>query len=149
MKMLLVASAGGHLSQLIALRHLWEEHERRWVTFDQPDALTALDGEIVATAHSPTTRNLHNAVRNLRLAWSLIGAWGPDVIISTGAGVSVPFFVAARCRGIASVFVEVYDRITQPSLSGTVCYALADQFCVQWSEQTAFYPAAVLIGPTL
>jgi hypothetical protein len=47
------------------------------------------------------------------------------------------------------VFIEVYDRIDSPTLTGRLCYRLADRFLLQWAEQQRFYPRGVVIGPLL
>ena len=65
---MLVASSGGHLSHLLELQGFWRDHRRVWVSFDMPDAISRLDGEEVVWAYRPTTRNVPNLVRNLRLA---------------------------------------------------------------------------------
>ena len=62
------------------------------MTFDKPDARTRLAGERVHFGHHPTTRNLPNLVRNVGLAWSVLRRERPDVIVSDGAGLAVPFF---------------------------------------------------------
>ena len=111
MKVLFVCSSGGHLAQLHDLEPWWQHHERGWVTFDSVDATSLLVGERVIWAHHPTTRNLMNALRNLRLAFRLLRRDRPDVVISDGAGVAVPFFLVAKALRIATVYVEVYDRI--------------------------------------
>ncbi len=147
MKLLLVASTGGHLSQLVELRDWWSRHEREWVTFDKEDARAALQGESVWHAHHPTTRNLPNAARNAALAVDILRSTRPDIVVSTGAGVAVPFFAVARLLRIRTAYLEVYDRITLPTLSGRICYPISDAFMVQWPEQQAAYPRSVLVGP--
>lgn len=149
MRLLLVASAGGHLAQLLNLRELWQAHERSWVTFDLPEVRAELAGEDLWWAHFPTTRSLANAVRNLAVARRVITTVKPDVIISTGAAVAVSFFLVARMHGVRTVFVECFDRITMPTLSGRLCYPLADVFAVQWDEQRRHFPDAVNIGALL
>lgn len=149
MKLLLVASTGGHLAQLLALRDWWQQHERRWVTFRKPDALGALADEYVTWAYHPTTRHLGNAVRNFGLAVVALLRHRPDIIVSTGAGVALPFFVVARLLRIRTVYLEVFDRIEQPTLTGRLCYPLSDAFCLQWDEQLAMYPQGVVVGRTL
>lgn len=148
-RVLLVGSNGGHLSTLAALRPWWEGHDRLWVTFDKLDARSTLVGERVVWAHDPTTRNIPNALRNLRLALTLIPRWRPTVVVSNGAGVAFPFFVVARLLGIRLVFIEASERIETPSLTGRMCYPLSDLFLVQWEEQLRMYPAARLIGRIL
>jgi beta-1,4-N-acetylglucosaminyltransferase len=146
MKVLLVASAGGHLAQLALMRDLWEKHERHWVTFDKADAHSTVDGEHVTWAHHPTTRNLPNLARNTRLAWRLMRSYRPDLVLSTGAGVALPFFAIASLLGIRTVYVEVLDRVEHPTLTGALCYPLTDLFALQWPEQRRSYPDGKVIG---
>jgi len=148
-RVLLVASTGGHLAQLMELRPWWADLQRTWVTFDKADARSVLQGEDVVHAYHPTTRNLANAVRNLRLAERLLSVITPQLVVSTGAGVAVPFFLAARRRGIPTLYLEVYDRIDSPTLSGRLCRPLSTAFCVQWEEQRSLYPGAELVGNVL
>lgn len=146
MKVMLVCSSGGHLAQLYQLRPWWRQHDRTWVTFADAQAQSLLKGETLVPAFAPTTRNIPNAVRNLGLAIRLIRAERPDVIVSDGAGVAFPFFLVARAHRIRTVYLEVYDRISRPTLTGRLCYPLTDLFLLQWPEQIAHYPRGRLIG---
>jgi beta-1,4-N-acetylglucosaminyltransferase len=68
------------------------------------------------------------------------------VVVSTGAGVAVPFFAVAKLLGIRTVYVEVFDRVDHPTLTGAICYPLTDVFAVQWPEQQTSYPEGKVIG---
>lgn len=148
-KVLLVCSTGGHLTQLLQLRPWWAEHDRAWVTFDKADARSHLAGERTWWAHHPTTRNIPNALRNLVLARRVLRTERPDVIVSDGAGVAVPFFLLARRMGIATVYLEVFDRVASPTLTGRMVRPVTDLFCVQWPEQQQHYKGSIVIGPIL
>jgi UDP-N-acetylglucosamine:LPS N-acetylglucosamine transferase len=148
-KIALVGSSGGHLAQLWRLQSWWREHDRVWVTFDTVDAVSLLGGERTVWAFHPTTRNVPNALRNLRLAWTVLRGERPDVVVSTGAGVAFPFFVIGRLLGVKTVYLEVYDRIDSRTLTGRLCHPIANLFCVQWEEQRRLYKRAHLIGPLL
>lgn len=143
---LLVGSSGGHLAQLVPLAQLWIPSNRTWVTFDTPDAVSILADEDVVWAHHPTTRNIVNLLRNLRLARRMLKADRPDVIVSTGASVAISFFLIARFLRIPTVFIEVYDRIDTRTVTGRVCRRLASLMCVQWEVQQRLYPDAEVIG---
>lgn len=147
MKIALVGSAGGHLAHLLMLRAFWGHHDRFWVTPDKPDARARLSSERHYLAYGPTWRSPRAAVRNLSLAVRVLGQERPDVVVSTGAALAVPFFIEARRRGIARVFIEVYDRLERPSLSGALVAPLASAVVAQWPEQLEAYPDAVLLGP--
>jgi UDP-N-acetylglucosamine:LPS N-acetylglucosamine transferase len=146
---LLVGSSGGHLTQLWALRPWWQNGERTWVTFDTPDATSLLADEQTVWAHYPTTRNIPNLFRNTLLAWKTLRRIRPDIVVSTGAGVALPFFVFARLLRIPTAYIEVYDRIDSTTLTGRLCRPFATVMCVQWDEQKALYRNAVVIGPLL
>jgi UDP-N-acetylglucosamine:LPS N-acetylglucosamine transferase len=146
MKILLVCSSGGHLAQLLALRSWWERQERLWVTFETPDAVSLLSGERVVWANHPTTRNIPNLLRNLRLAWKVLRSYGPRAVVTDGAGVGFPFILVARALGIKTIYLEVYDRIDGPTLTGRLCYPLSHLFLLQWEQQKRHYPRGVVIG---
>jgi UDP-N-acetylglucosamine:LPS N-acetylglucosamine transferase len=149
MRAALVASSGGHLAQLHALEPWWRDHDRLWVTFDKPDSRSLLARERVVWAYHPTTRNLVNLVRNAFLAVRTIRRERPDVVVSDGAGVALPFFLAGKLFGAKTVYVEVYDRIDSRTLTGRLCRPFTDLFCVQWEEQRRLYPRSELIGTLL
>lgn len=146
-KVLFVCSSGGHLSQLLQLEPWWSQHDRRWVTFPLSDAESKLADEHMIPAYYPTTRNVPNAIRNMVLAWKVLRRWRPDVVISNGAAVAVPFFVAARLFRIPTVYLEVYDRIDSVTLTARLVRPFTTKFCVQWPEQQALNAGSVFVGP--
>ncbi len=149
MKALLVSSQGGHLTQLLALRPWWSRHERLWVVPPTADVEERLLGEELVWSHHPTTRNVGNLARNANLARKVLDEFRPDVVVSTGAGVAVPFFWQARRRGAATVFIEVYDRVDSKTLTGRLCRPATDLFLTQWDEQQAMWPGSVMLGRLL
>ncbi len=143
---LLVGSSGGHLDHLVRLEPWWRSMERAWVTFDLPDARSRLAEETTYWAYYPTTRSAKNLVRNLGLARRVLREVQPDVVVSTGAGLAVPFFAIARSMGIATVFLEVFDRVSSRTLTGRLCHPLSTRFLVQWPEQERMYPGSINVG---
>ena len=149
MRILLVASSGGHLAQLLSLRPWWGDHTRQWVTFDTVDARSLLADEDVAFGHSPTTRNVPNLLRNARMARRVLAEFHPDIVISTGAGIAVPYFWLARRYGARTVYLEVIDRIDSPTLTGRLVYPVTDEVLAQWPDQVEHYPGARVVGPVI
>lgn len=131
---LLVCSTGGHLLQLYALRDAWKDVPRAWVTFDKSDARSLLADERVLYAYGPTNRSLKNLARNLVLAWRLLRQLRPKVILTTGAGVAVPFAWLGRVFGARLVYVESLTRIDRQSLSCRLIAPVADRVYGQWPE---------------
>lgn len=131
---LLVASSGGHLSQLYELRHGWPRQDRLWVTFPTPDASELLARERVVYAHHPTNRHIPNLLRNAVLAARLVQRARPAVLVTTGAGVAVPFAYAACAFGVPVIYVEGLGRVHDLSLSARLSAPAISRLFVQWPE---------------
>jgi UDP-N-acetylglucosamine:LPS N-acetylglucosamine transferase len=131
------------------MKSWWEKHDRFWVTSKKEDAIFLLKDERVYWAYYPTPRNLKNLIRNSLLAIKVLLKERPDIIISAGSAVAVPFFYFGKLLGSTIVFVEVYDRISTPTLTGKLVHPIADIFVIQWEEQKKFYPKGVLLGQIL
>lgn len=148
-EVLMVTSQGGHLAQLLALEEWWSTKQRVWVAPPTTDVADKLADESVVHSHFPTTRNALNTWRNLRLAWQVLRRLRPGMVISAGAGVTVPFFLAAWLLRIPTVFIEVYDRVDTATLTGRLVRPFATRQFVQWRSQLDVYPDATLVGPLL
>jgi UDP-N-acetylglucosamine:LPS N-acetylglucosamine transferase len=143
---LLVCSTGGHLLQLVSLADAWSGLAHAWVTFDKSDARSLLEGDRVYYAYGPTNRNIPNLLRNVPLAWRLLGSLRPRAIVTTGAGVAVPFAWLGRLRGARVVYVESFTRIDGPSLSCRLIRPVADRVYVQWPELAERLPGSRYLG---
>lgn len=143
---LLVCSSGGHLLQLRSLSGAWAGYSRTWVTFDKSDARSLLRDERLVFAHGPTNRSIKNLLRNLFLAWRVVRRVRPRVVLTTGAGVAVPFCWMARMHGARVVYVESFTRIDSVSLSARMIAPIADRIYVQWPEALPHLPRARFVG---
>jgi UDP-N-acetylglucosamine:LPS N-acetylglucosamine transferase len=147
-RILLVACPGGHILQMLALKPAWEDLDHRWVTLEAADTKYLLDPEDTVFANGPTARNIPNFFRNLRLAWKVVRRYRPDVILSTGAALAVPFFVVGRLLGVRLVYVESFTRVQRPALTGRLVYPLTNVFFVQWPTSSrrkrAIYAGSVV-----
>jgi beta-1,4-N-acetylglucosaminyltransferase len=149
MRALLVCSPGGHLQQMLALKPAWGGLEHSWATLHGPDSDLLLADEDVDFCHGPTNRSLIKLLRNLPLAWRILRRRRPDAILSTGAGLAVPFFFIGRLLGIRLVYVESVTRTRSISLSGRLVYPLAHRFFAQWPEAAAELKRAEYAGAVL
>ena len=61
------------------------------------------------------------------------------MIISCGAAVAVQFFYIGKMMGAKLVYIEVFDRIDKPTMTGKMVYPIVDKFVVQWKEQKNVY----------
>lgn len=146
MKIALVGSSGGHLTHLKLLKSFWEKNDRFWVTFDKQDAQNILKKERRYNAFFPTNRNIKNLILNTFLAFKILYKERPDLIISSGAAVAVPFFYIGKLFGCKTIYIEVFDRIDKPTLTGRLVYPVTDRFIVQWPEMKKVYPKSIDLG---
>jgi beta-1,4-N-acetylglucosaminyltransferase len=142
---LLVCSPGGHLQQMLALEPAWGDRDRTWVTLSAPDVDELLANEEVVLAHGPTNRSIRNLLRNTFFAWRLVRRVRPRAILSTGAGLAVPFLLVGRLLRVRVVYVESLTRVDSVSLSGRLVYPFVDEFFVQW-PQAARRPRMRYVG---
>ena len=146
MKVCLVGSSGGHLTHLYMLKPFWQDKERFWVTFNKEDANSILEGEQVYHCYYPTNRSLKALLINTRLAWKVLRKERPDVIVSSGAAVAVPFFYLGKLFGMKTIYIEVFDRFDKPTMTGKMVYPVTDRFIVQWEEMKQVYKKAINLG---
>lgn len=148
-RVMLVCSPGGHLLQLLSLEPAYQDLATTWVTLEGADVEHLLAGREVLFAHGPTNRSLVKLLRNVPFAWRAVRAHDPDVIVSTGAGLAVPFFVVGRLLGRRLVYVESLTRSETLSVSGRLVYPLADRFFVQWPQLARRHRKARFEGSVL
>lgn len=146
MKICLVGSSGGHLTHLYMLKPFWDNRERFWVTFDKEDARSLLKDEKMYSCYYPTNRSLKALIKNTVVALRVLCKEKPDLIISSGAAIAVPFFYLGKLFGAKLIYIEVFDRIDKPTMTGKLVYPIADKFIVQWEEQKQVYKKAVNLG---
>jgi UDP-N-acetylglucosamine:LPS N-acetylglucosamine transferase len=147
MKVCIVSSCGGHLTEVRALRPAYERYEHFYVLNDRALLPPDMEGKTYFIAHSERDAlffvNLAEACRILRRE-------RPDVILSTGAGPAVPFALVGRhLFGCKILFVETVTRIQRPSLTGRLMYRLAHDFFYQWEGLRRFFPEGRMGGPLL
>lgn len=133
MKVALIASNGGHLTQVLQLLDAFEGHDIFFVTY-----FSTRDDEIrsIAPVHF-----CHNVVKRPYIfLWNIIWSFfilvkeKPEVVFSTGSEIAMPFFFWAKLLRIRSFFIETWSAVNVVSTTGRFVYRLADVFWVQWPE---------------
>lgn len=127
----LVSSRGGHLYQLYALRSWWKRYPRYWISGTGADADSLLRNEETYYGYFPETRNPWNAVQNFLLALRLFSRRRPCLVVSCGAGVAPPVFLAGKLLGCGLLFIDSVSFVRTPSLSARLVSLLADKVLVQ------------------
>lgn len=142
-KLGLISSKGGHIYQLVQLEAFWKEYGRFWITDQGQDTSYYLKKERVYFGFFPDSRNIINGLKNIFLAIKIFKKEKPNILISTGAGVALPFFVIGKFLFKTKlIFIEPYDFVQYPSLTGRIVYSFVDLFLIQHDIQKKWYPKA-------
>lgn len=136
MKVALVCSHGGHLSELLELADAYARHETFFITYDAPRT-RALAGSKYLLRNIGFNGVLM-AIATVQIFFILLRE-RPRVILSTGAEIAVPAFYLACLLGIRTIFVETWTRVRSPTLAGRWVYPVASAFFVQWPELLSCY----------
>jgi UDP-N-acetylglucosamine:LPS N-acetylglucosamine transferase len=145
-KICIVSSCGGHLTEVRALMPAYGPYDHVYVLNDRALLPDDMQGRTLFITHSERDWKF---LVNLWEAWRILRAERPHVILSTGAGPAVPFALVARWLGIRILFIETITRVTAPSLTGKLMHRLADDFYYQWPGLARFFPRGTLGGPVL
>jgi UDP-N-acetylglucosamine--N-acetylmuramyl-(pentapeptide) pyrophosphoryl-undecaprenol N-acetylglucosamine transferase len=98
--------------------------DSHWVTFDSEQSRSVLAGRPVTFVPYITPRGYVATARAVRALSRVIRHVQPAAVVSTGAGVAISAFLAARRAGVATHYIESVSRIDGPSLTGRVVAGL-------------------------
>lgn len=143
-----VSSHGGHLELAVALAPAYSSYRHLVVTGPGPQADALAADAPVKTIVNPG-RDVVKLLRNSGQAAGIVRRHRPSVVISTGAGMTVPLCLAAKARGATLIFVETMARVSDASATGRVMEKVADHHLVQWPELRGVYPRAEVCRPAL
>lgn len=124
-RLVLAASTGGHLAQLVRLApDLGASEDSLWITFRNPQSESLLEGRNVLYVPYIRPRDLLSVLRAFRLIVPRIRGGGYEAAVSTGAGLGVAALTAAKTAGTPSLYIESVSRFDGPSLSGRILAGL-------------------------
>lgn len=130
MKIALACSAGGHLTEIRQLEEAYSRHKHFFVTFKRDDSIELRNAHYI----EDPKRSLLKLAKNIAQSLVVFLRERPDVVMTTGAGVAVPFCYIAKIFGKKIIYLESYCRIERPSITGRALYRISDVFLVQWEE---------------
>jgi len=131
MKICLISSAGGHLSQMLQLEKLWKKYDCFYVT-EKREISKDLTKKFKTYFIKDPGRNLFRFCLSLFQTFSIFLKERPDIIITTGAGIAVPMGYIGRLFGKKIIFIESLSRVKNPSITGKFLYPMSNLFLVQW-----------------
>ncbi len=148
-----VASGGGHLDLLRAVAgRLRAPHDAIWLTTPGRGLDSLRAAGAVAEPLTPIDQDTADARSAARsVATGARAAWRarPELIVTSGAGLVVPFVAVARGLGARVLFAETMARVGDASRAAKVLGRLSEQVAVQWPESALSLPGATVTSPLL
>jgi len=147
MKICIVSSCGGHLTEVRCLRKAYEDIPHFYVLNDKAMLPEDMEGKTLFIKHSERDWKFFI---NLLESFLILRRERPTIILSAGAGPVVPFALIGRMFfGTRIVYVETITHITSPSLTGRIMYWIAHDFFYQWKSLNSLFPSGKYGGPLL
>lgn len=149
-KVIFVASAGGHLAQLLQLAPTFKHYKSLLIT--------EKNGSTGSLSEKYDTRYLVHGTRKHLQSYLFIFSWNiiksiwfflrfnPDVIVTTGTHTAVPLCYIAWLFRRKIIFIESFSKQHSKNLSGRMVYPIASTFVVQWESMKELYPKAECWG---
>lgn len=134
MKLCLVCSHGGHMTELLELQSAWDEHETFFITYHSDRSTTSR-----TYSFGNLTENKLRVVPMFLKVLLILRRERPDWVVSDGAEIAIPAFFAAKLLGIRTLFIESFCRVNTPSFTGRILYPFSDEFLVQWPSLLESY----------
>ena len=147
MKICFAASSGGHLEEILCIRELAETYDCFYFT-EENDYLNDLGAKTYCVKQINRREKffvLHFA-KVVCQSICVLFKEKPDCVVCTGALAAIPMCYCARLLGKKVIFIESFARVEGPSLSGRLCYPIANLFLIQWEDVKKYYPKAVFVG---
>lgn len=149
MKICLISSSGGHLTQLLRLENLWKNYDSFYVTQKKKISID-LQKKCKTYFIKDPVRNPFSFILNFLQSSLIFLSENPDMIITTGGGIALSMCYVGKLLGKKVVFIESLSRVENPSLTGRILYPIADLFLVQWKYLLKKYgPKAKYWGSVL
>ena len=151
-RVLFIASAGGHLSELLALREMFSNYESFLMT-EKTKSSIALTKEfqsrigflIFGTTTHPFSYPF-KLLGNCFISLYYYLKFRPQVVITTGVHTAAPMCCIAKLMGSKVIYIETFANLESKTASGRIIYHFADYFLVQWESMLKLYPKAKFGG---
>ncbi|APB38212.1 PssD/Cps14F family polysaccharide biosynthesis glycosyltransferase [Weizmannia coagulans] len=147
-KIALISSTGGHWTQLSILFNELQNTKTELQIVTEKNKSNILNDNLLFLHQQDRKNKYFLAIFILNIIKSLyyVIKFRPNYVISTGAGVVIPYLVFSKIFGAKIIFIESYAKINSPTMTGKIVYKFADEFFVQWPDMLKFYPKAYYKG---
>ena len=154
-KVLFIASTGGHLTELLMLKDMFNRYDYHIVTEKTKDNLylkEKYNKRISFLIPGTYTNKLAKFIYPFKLLLNTIKSFfiyikiRPKYIVSTGAHTAGPMCLIGHIFGSKVIFIETFANTNTKSKTGNIVYKFADLFIVQWESMLELYPNAIYGG---
>lgn len=131
MKILGVASGGGHIIELLRLQPAFEGHDLEYMSTHESFASSCKGFPY----HVVPDFSRWNPMMIPASAWKMFKAMRrikPDVVVTTGAAPGVIALFIGKLLGAKTIWVESLCHAEEISISGKMCALFADRIYTQW-----------------
>lgn len=151
-KVMFISSVGGHLTQLLELKKLFNSYNYILVT-EKTDVTKDMK-EKYNVAFLPYGSRNQKFTYPFTLLWSCIKSafyfikYNPQVIVTTGANTAAAMCCLGKLFRKKVIFIESFAKRTSPTVTGKCIYKLHayTTFVVQWESMLKYYPKAEYWG---
>lgn len=145
-KIALVASAGGHLTQLLKLRPVWKGHPVMFVTTTEVGRSKLASEETVYVLGECNRQQPILTLKVFFRCLRILARERPKIILSTGAAVGFLTCFFGKLMGAKVIWVDSIANARRLSMSGRMIRPFADLILSQWPDVAARYPNVKYIG---
>lgn len=143
MKILFTSSSGGHLEELLQLNSIIIDNESYILTERNEKNLSKFKENFLLNQINRKEKSFFiHFLKLFFISSKIYKRIKPDVIISTGALVTVPICIIGKLHHKRIIYIESFARVNSPSLTGKIMYKFADEFIVQWKDMLKYFPKA-------
>ena len=115
----LIATTGGHLTQLVGLaERITADPETVWVTHANEQSTSLLAEHDVEYVPYIGVRDMRGVLRSVGHARSLYKRRRPARAVSTGSGIALGYLPYLAARGVECHYIESAARVSGPSITG-------------------------------
>lgn len=148
-KVLFISSTGGHLSEMLQLKDMFNRYDYHIITEKTKSNLSLKEKYsnkvnylIYGTKDHPLTypsKLLANCFKSLYFYFRI----HPDYIITTGAHTAGPMCLIGKIFGSKVIYIETFANINTKTITGRLLYPFADMFIVQWHSMKKHYKDSI------
>lgn len=145
-KICLVASAGGHLSQLLKVKDAWKDSDIFYVSTLDSARKKINDSKPIYITGECNRQHPIESFKVLIRCIKVIHLEKPDVIITTGAAPGCLLCLAGKISGAKVIWLDSIANVERLSLSGRIIKPFADMILSQWAEVARKYKKVEYAG---